>query len=58
MKTGHHIILGAGKINYPVSRRINPEAARLAVYIIEYLSTNKGNSSEVAITFGIQRSVV
>jgi len=49
-------LLRAGKINYHVLRRINPEAARLAV--MEYLSTNKGNISEAARTFGIQRTVV
>jgi len=56
MKTGHRTTLKAGKINYKVLRRINPEAARLAV--IEYLSTNKGNISEAARVFGIQRTVV
>jgi hypothetical protein len=39
--TGHRTTLKGGKINYKVLRRINPEAARLAV--IEYLKTNKGN---------------
>jgi transposase-like protein len=43
-------------INYKTLRKINPEAARLAV--IEYLSTNKGNISDAARTFGIQRTVV
>lgn len=56
MKTGHRTTLKTGKIDYKVLRRINPEAARLAV--IEYLSTNKGNISEAARTFGIQRTVV
>jgi len=56
MKTGHRTTLKAGKINYKVLRRINPEAARLAV--IEYLSTNKGYISEAARVFGIQRTVV
>jgi len=41
MKTGHRTILKAGKIDYKVLRKINPEVAKLAV--IEYLSTNKGN---------------
>ena len=44
MKTGHRTTLKAGKINYKVLRKINPEAARLAV--IEYLKTNKGNKPE------------
>jgi transposase-like protein len=56
MKTGHRTTLRAGKINYHILRRINPEAARLAV--IEYLSTNKGNISEAARVFGMQRTVV
>jgi hypothetical protein len=43
---GHRTTLKGGKINYQVLRRINPEAARLAV--IEYLKTNKGNISEAA----------
>jgi len=37
MMTGHRTTWKAGKINYKVLRKINPEAARLAV--IEYLST-------------------
>ncbi|HAJ33838.1 MAG TPA: hypothetical protein DCK79_10865 [Candidatus Atribacteria bacterium] len=56
MMTGHHTTWKTGKINYKVLRKINPEAARLAV--IEYLSTNKGNISEAARIFGIQRTVV
>jgi transposase len=56
MKTGHRTTLKGGKINYKVLRRINPEAARLAV--IEYLKTNKGNISEATRVFGIQRTVV
>ena len=51
MKTGHRTTLKAGKINYKVLRKINPEAARLAV--IEYLYTNKGN---ISVTFGSQIS--
>lgn len=51
--TGHHTTWKTGKINYKVLRKINPEAARLAV--IEYLSTN---ISEAARIFGIQRTVV
>ena len=54
--TGHRTTLKAEKINYQVLRKINPEAARLAV--IEYLKTNKGNISEAARVFGIQRTVV
>ena len=53
---GHRTTLKAEKINYQVLRKINPEAARLAV--IEYLKTNKGNISEAARVFGIQRTVV
>ncbi|KUK55073.1 MAG: hypothetical protein XD79_0755 [Atribacteria bacterium 34_128] len=56
MMTGHRTTWKTGKINYKVLRKINPEAARLAV--IEYLSTNKGNISEAARIFGIQRTVV
>jgi len=56
MMIGHRTTLKGGKINYKVLRRINPEAARLAV--IEYLKTNKGNISEAARVFGIQRTVV
>jgi len=54
--TGHRTTLKAEKINYKVLRKINAEAARLAV--IEYLKTNKGNISEAARIFGIQRTVV
>ena len=54
--TGHHTTLKTGKINYKALRKIDPEAARLAV--IEYLKTNKGNISEAARPFGIQRTVV
>ena len=56
MKTGHPISLTTAKINYKPPRKINPEAARLAV--IEYLSTNKGNISDAARVFGLQRTVV
>ena len=56
MMTGHRICLTTARINYKTLRKINPEAARLAV--IEYLSTNKGNISESARVFGIQRTVV
>lgn len=54
--TGHHTTLKAEKINDQVLRKINAEAARLAV--IEYLKTNKGNISEAARVFGIQRTVI
>lgn len=56
MKTGHRTNQPIGQINYKVLRKINPEAARLAV--IEYLKTNKGNISDAARVFGIQRTVV
>ena len=56
MKTGHRISLTTAKIIYKTLRKINPVAARLA--LIEYLSTNKGNISDAARTFGIQRTVV
>jgi transposase len=56
MMTGHRISLTTARINYKTLRKINPEAARLAV--IEYLSTNKGNISDAARVFGIQRTVV
>ena len=54
--TGPPTTWKAGKINYKVLGKINPEAARLTV--IEYLSPNKGNISEAARTLGIQRTVV
>lgn len=44
------------RINYKSLRRINPEAARLAV--LEYLDTNKGNIADAARTFGVNRTVV
>ena len=44
------------KINYKSLRKINPEAARMAV--LEYLKANGGNVAEVARVFGIQRPVV
>ena len=49
MKPGPHI-------DYKVLRRVNAEAARLAV--IEYLSSNGSNISQAAAVFGIQRAVV
>ncbi len=52
MMTEHRTTWKVGKIDYKLLRKINPEAARLAV--IEYLFTNKGNISEAARTFAIQ----
>lgn len=43
-------------ISYKELRKINPEAARLAV--LEYLRANKHNVSETARTFGINRPVI
>src|SRR3990170_5919435 len=44
------------RIPYKQLRKVNPEAARLAV--IEYLKTNGGNISEAAKVFGVNRPVV
>lgn len=44
------------KIDYKALRKVNPEAARMAV--LEYLRANGGNVAEVARIFGIQRPVV
>jgi len=44
------------RIDYKQLRGINPQAARLAV--LEYLKTNKGNISDTAVVFGINRPVV
>jgi transposase len=44
------------KIDYKALRKINPEAARLAV--VEYLHSNGGKVSDCADIFGIQRCVV
>ena len=44
------------RINYKALRKVNPEAARLAV--LEYLKTSDGNISEAAQVFGINRCVV
>lgn len=44
------------RIDYKGLRRVNPEAARMAV--IEYLKTNGGNIADTARVFGIQRPVV
>lgn len=46
----------ARRIDYKEIRKINPEAARLAV--LEYLKTNDHNISEAAGVFGINRPVV
>ena len=43
-------------IDYKSLRKINPEAARLAV--VEYLSSNNGNISSTAKAFCIQRCVI
>ena len=43
-------------IDYKTLRRVNAEAARLAV--VEYLETNRGNRSDAARVFGINRSVI
>jgi len=48
--------IGARIIDYKALRKVNPEAARMAV--LEYLKTNKGNIALTARTFGIQRPVV
>jgi transposase-like protein len=44
------------RIDYKTLRKVNPEAARLAV--LECLKTNGGNKAEAARVFGINRSVV
>lgn len=44
------------RIDYKILRKVNPEAARMAV--LEYLSTNDGNVSDAARIFGINRTVV
>lgn len=56
MKIGHRTSQPIGQINYKALRKINPEAARLAV--IEYLSSNKGNISDASKVFGIRRTIV
>lgn len=43
-------------IDYKSLRKINPEAARLAV--VEYLDSNNGNISGAAKAFNIQRCVI
>jgi transposase len=43
-------------IDYKALRKINPEAARMAV--LEYRKTNGGNIADAARVFGINRSVV
>ena len=43
-------------IDYKTLREVNAEAARLAV--VKYLETNRGNRSDAARVFGINRSVV
>lgn len=49
MKHGHHI-------DYKQLRKINPEAARMAV--VEYLHTNGGNVSDCAQVFAVNRPVI
>ena len=44
------------KIDYKALRKINPEAARMAV--LEYLKTSGGKVTDCARVFGIQRPVV
>jgi len=44
------------RIDYKTLRKINPEAARIAV--LEYLKTNGGNIASAARAFGINRPVV
>ena len=43
------------RIEYKALRKVSPETARLAV--LEYLKTNRGNISDAARVFGINRSV-
>lgn len=56
MSTGHRSQPIQGTIDYKQLRKINPEAARLAV--LEYLKTNNHNVSETARVFCINRCVV
>jgi len=56
MKRGHRTHLSVGKIDYKQLRKINPETARRAV--LEYLKSNGHNISQVALVFGINRTVV
>ena len=56
MKAGRLTSLLPGKIDYKQVRKVNPEAARLAV--LEYLGTNGHNISQAASVFGVSRSVV
>lgn len=49
MKPGHHI-------DYKALRKVNPEAARLAV--LQYLKGNSGNISDAACVFNVNRPVV
>lgn len=51
IKTKPEIIL-----NYKSLRKVNPEAARVAV--LDYLSNNGGNILRAAKAFGIERAVV
>ena len=56
MKAGRPTSLLLGKIDYKQLRKVNPEAARLAV--LEYLKTNDHNVSQAAFVFSINRPVV
>ena len=56
MRAGRPTTLLVGKIDYKQLRKINPEAARLAV--LEYLKTNGHHVSQAAFIFGINRSAV
>ena len=55
-RSGPRTSLVEGRINYKKLRVINPEAARRGV--VEYLKTNKGNISQAARLFGINRAVI
>ncbi len=56
MKAGRLTSLLLAKIDYKQLRKVNPEAARLA--LPEYLRTNGHNISQAASVFGISQSVV
>lgn len=44
------------RIDYKTLRKINPEAARIAV--LSYLKTNRGNIADTARAFGVNRPVI
>jgi len=56
MKSGRHISLPLGKIDYKQLRRVNPEAARRPV--TGYLKTNSHNIQKTALVFRITRPVI